>query len=201
MGDSAPIASPTSVHFVTPPPTMSPFVAAKYRGEALRFCTVVDFVNNASPPGLANRELDDLELHLGSVKEQPSFAAAKEDECWRAAMLEEMASIEENSPWELVDPLIGCHPVGLKWVFKVKGEEHGAVVRHKARLVAKGFVQREGIDIEEVFTPVVVRATAPHAGDGEELERPLSAHEVRVPQRGACRGCLCAVAVRLRHHR
>lgn len=28
------------------------------------------------------------------------------------------------------------------------------VVKHKARLVAKGYVQRHGVDFEEVFTPV-----------------------------------------------
>ena len=35
-------------------------------------------------------------------------------------MLEEMAVVEENRTWELVDPRAGCRPIGLKWVFKVK---------------------------------------------------------------------------------
>ncbi|KAF0930071.1 hypothetical protein E2562_027905 [Oryza meyeriana var. granulata] len=30
----------------------------------------------------------------------------------------------------------------------------GEVVKHKARLVAKGYVQRQGVDFEEVFAPV-----------------------------------------------
>ena len=39
-------------------------------------------------------------------------------------------------------------------MYKVKWEELSAIVKHKARLVARGFVQREGIDFEEVFAPV-----------------------------------------------
>jgi hypothetical protein len=39
-------------------------------------------------------------------------------------------------------------------VFKVKRDEHGAVVRHKVRLIIKGYTQHQGIDYEEVFTPV-----------------------------------------------
>jgi hypothetical protein len=42
----------------------------------------------------------------------------------------------------------------LKWVFKLKKNPAGEVVRHKARLVAKGYAQRAGIDFEEVFAPV-----------------------------------------------
>ena len=42
----------------------------------------------------------------------------------------------------------------LKWVFKLKTNESGTVVKHKARLVAKGYVQKQGIDFEEVFAPV-----------------------------------------------
>ena len=69
-------------------------------------------------------------------------------------MLEEMKVIEENETWQLIDPPLGCRSISLKWVYKVKWDEHDAVVKHKARLVARGFVQREGIDFEEFFAPV-----------------------------------------------
>jgi hypothetical protein len=39
-------------------------------------------------------------------------------------------------------------------VFKLKRDEVGAIVKHKARLVARGFVQREGIDFDDIFAPV-----------------------------------------------
>ena len=65
-----------------------------------------------------------------------------------------MKAIEENETWELIDPPPGCRLIGLKWVYEVKRDERGAIVKHKAPLVARGFVQREGIDFEEVFAPV-----------------------------------------------
>ena len=39
-------------------------------------------------------------------------------------------------------------------MYKVKQDEQGTIVKHKARLVTRGFVQREGIDFEEVFALV-----------------------------------------------
>ena len=39
-------------------------------------------------------------------------------------------------------------------MFKVKRDEHGAVVRHKVWLVVKGYAQCHGIDYDEVFAPV-----------------------------------------------
>nr|GEU86039.1 putative reverse transcriptase domain-containing protein [Tanacetum cinerariifolium] len=44
--------------------------------------------------------------------------------------------------------------IGSKWVFRNKKDERGIVIRNKARLVAQGHTQEEGINYDEVFTPV-----------------------------------------------
>ncbi|GJZ41301.1 retrovirus-related pol polyprotein from transposon TNT 1-94, partial [Tanacetum coccineum] len=44
--------------------------------------------------------------------------------------------------------------IALKWIYKVKLDEYGDVLKNKARLVAKGFRQEEGLDFEESFAPV-----------------------------------------------
>ena len=46
--------------------------------------------------------------------------------------------------------------IGCKWVFKKKEGSLGVeVARYKAHLVAKWFSQREGIDFNKIFSPVV----------------------------------------------
>ncbi|GKD73803.1 retrovirus-related pol polyprotein from transposon TNT 1-94 [Tanacetum coccineum] len=44
--------------------------------------------------------------------------------------------------------------IALKWIYKVKLDEYGDVLKNKARLVAKAYRQEEGIDFEESFAPV-----------------------------------------------
>ncbi|GJU24727.1 uncharacterized mitochondrial protein-like protein [Tanacetum coccineum] len=44
--------------------------------------------------------------------------------------------------------------IPLKWIFKIKLDEYGDVLKNKARLVAKGYRQEAGIDFEESFAPV-----------------------------------------------
>nr|GEW78374.1 retrovirus-related Pol polyprotein from transposon TNT 1-94 [Tanacetum cinerariifolium] len=44
--------------------------------------------------------------------------------------------------------------IALKWIYKVKLDEYGDVLKNKAWLVAKGYQQEEGIDFEESFALV-----------------------------------------------
>nr|GEU32645.1 retrovirus-related Pol polyprotein from transposon TNT 1-94 [Tanacetum cinerariifolium] len=44
--------------------------------------------------------------------------------------------------------------IALKWIYKVKLDEYGDVLKNKARLVAKGYRQEEGIDLKESFVLV-----------------------------------------------
>ncbi|GJU44755.1 retrovirus-related pol polyprotein from transposon TNT 1-94 [Tanacetum coccineum] len=44
--------------------------------------------------------------------------------------------------------------ISLKWIFIVKLDEYGGVLKNKVRLVAKGYRQEEEIDFEESFSPV-----------------------------------------------
>lgn len=69
-------------------------------------------------------------------------------------MKEELASIEKNNTWRLVELPKGRKPIGLKWVYKVKRNPTGKIVKYKARIVAKGYVQKQGVDYEEVFALV-----------------------------------------------
>ena len=59
-----------------------------------------------------------------------------------------------QSTSSLVEVPPGHRAIRLKWVFKLKRNEEGVVVKHKMRLVAKGYIQKQGINFEEVFAPL-----------------------------------------------
>ena len=66
----------------------------------------------------------------------------------------------KNETRELVRKLEKKRIVSCKWIFKVKERIPSAEKkRFKARLVARGFTQREGIDFNEVFFPMVRHAS------------------------------------------
>jgi hypothetical protein len=69
-------------------------------------------------------------------------------------MQSEMDAVEKKCTWELVDLPCGHSVITLKWVFKLKMDEAGAIVKHKALLVARGFMHRKGIDFDNTFAPV-----------------------------------------------
>jgi hypothetical protein len=72
----------------------------------------------------------------------------------KRAMEEEMASLDKNEAWDLVEFPTGRNPIGSKWVFKKKLDAEGKVQKYKARLVGKGYSQVEGIDFGEIFSSI-----------------------------------------------
>ncbi|GJV79864.1 retrovirus-related pol polyprotein from transposon TNT 1-94 [Tanacetum coccineum] len=70
------------------------------------------------------------------------------------AMQEEIHESERLEVWELVSCLDKVFLIKLKWIYKVKTDEFGGVLKNKARLVTQGFRQEEGINFEESFAPV-----------------------------------------------
>ena len=69
-------------------------------------------------------------------------------------MKDEMKSMSSNGVWDLEEIPKVAKTVGYKWVYKIKYDSKGNIERFKTRLVAEGFTQREGIDYNEIFSPV-----------------------------------------------
>ncbi|XP_019255454.1 PREDICTED: uncharacterized protein LOC109234064 [Nicotiana attenuata] len=91
---------------------------------------LADYVCSApvsTVPPMSSRE---LHLH-----EPQYYQQAVSNPAWQDAMLKEFQALEANNTWDI--------------------KYDGSVERYKARLVIRGDTQREGIDYNETFSPVV----------------------------------------------
>ena len=88
------------------------------------------------------------------VTESYSFQEAVQEPTLVYAMVVEYDSNVRNSAWEIIPRLVDKSVVGLRWIYKVKQDVDGSVVKYKARFVAQDFSQIEGIDYEETFAPI-----------------------------------------------
>nr|GEW69022.1 hypothetical protein [Tanacetum cinerariifolium] len=91
---------------------------------------------------------------LSKVKPK-NFKSAINEDCWFQAMQDEIYKFDQLQVWELVPQPDCVMIIALKWIYKVKLDEYGDVLKNKARLVTKGYRQDEGIDFEESFVSVV----------------------------------------------
>ncbi|GJR34978.1 putative ribonuclease H-like domain-containing protein [Tanacetum coccineum] len=73
---------------------------------------------------------------------------------WIEVMQQELNEFERLEVWKLVHRPDKVMVITLKWIYKVKLDELGGILKNKARLVSRGYRQEEGIDFEESFAPV-----------------------------------------------
>ncbi|GJT14385.1 retrovirus-related pol polyprotein from transposon TNT 1-94 [Tanacetum coccineum] len=86
--------------------------------------------------------------------EPKTYKDALTQASWIEAMQEELNEFERLEVWDLVPRLDKVMVITLKWIYKVKLDELGGILKNKARLVARGYRKEEGINFEESFAPV-----------------------------------------------
>nr|GEX28162.1 retrovirus-related Pol polyprotein from transposon TNT 1-94 [Tanacetum cinerariifolium] len=138
------------------PPPSTPYVPPPKNDWDTLFQPMFDEYFNP-PPSVASLvpvvvHLPQLQLikmhHLQNYKE------ALKEACWIESMQEELNEFQRLKVWELVSRSDCVMIITLKWIFKVKLDELGGVLRNNARLVARGYHQEEVIDFKESFAPV-----------------------------------------------
>ncbi|GJR79733.1 putative ribonuclease H-like domain-containing protein [Tanacetum coccineum] len=133
------------------------FVTYEFDSEASSSGTInVDTTHLNNPPlEHARKWTKDhlLENFLENVKPK-NFKEAVQYPSWIDAMQEEIHEFKRLAVWELVPASLHSLVIGLKWVYKIKLDEYGDVLKNKARLVAKGYRQEARINFEESFALV-----------------------------------------------
>nr|GEU53288.1 Gag-Pol polyprotein [Tanacetum cinerariifolium] len=91
---------------------------------------------------------------LHDLVKPKNFKPAITEDCWFQAMQDEIHEFDLLQVWELVPQPDCVVIIALKWIYKVKLDKYGDVLKNKGRLVVKGYRQEEGIYFEESFAPV-----------------------------------------------
>lgn len=99
-------------------------------------------------------EADNLKVVMIGEAEQIDFEEAVKVDEWKTAMNEEYNSLITNNTWILTEAPENQKVLTSKWVFKIKNDNDGKLLKYKARLVIRGFLQEYGIDYNETFSPV-----------------------------------------------
>ncbi|GJU71202.1 retrovirus-related pol polyprotein from transposon TNT 1-94 [Tanacetum coccineum] len=122
-------------------------------------------VDLADSPMSTSIDQDDPSTSISSSQEQEHYPIISQgfkespktphfhDDPLHESLHEELTS-QGSSSNELVSCPDKVMLIKLKWIYKVKIDEFGEVLKNKARLVAQGFRQEEGINFKESFAPI-----------------------------------------------
>jgi hypothetical protein len=73
---------------------------------------------------------------------------------WLAAAHAEVKSLRAKGVYCLVNCSLKMKVLSGKWVFKLKQDQDGTIIRFKARYVVKGFMQRFGVNYTNTYANV-----------------------------------------------
>ena len=96
---------------------------------------------------------------VGESDQEPApetYDEAARDPRWVQSMVDEVNALKNRGVWRVVKVPNGggVRLIKSKYVYRVKKNWAGQVIKRKSRLVVQGFSQREGIDYDETFAPV-----------------------------------------------
>nr|GEV23562.1 hypothetical protein [Tanacetum cinerariifolium] len=127
--------------------SLTPYVPPSRNNWDLLFQPMFDELLNP-PPSVDHQAAEVIAPIVDTYKE------ALTQSCWIEAMQEELNEFERLKVWELVPHPDKVMVITLKWIYKVKLDELGGILKNKACLVARGYRQEKGIDFEESFALV-----------------------------------------------
>lgn len=110
------------------------------------------FQDSSDEPPLSfstHEPLTDEPRTLKEVQSRPDW------EDWKAAMDIEINQLHSLGTYTLEELPTDRKPVGCRWVFLIKRDPQGNILKYKARLVAQGFSQIPGQDFLATYAPVM----------------------------------------------
>jgi hypothetical protein len=112
-----------------------------------------DILGDQPVSGLSPHYLE-AQLHLACDDgKSRSFTEDERHAAWRFVMQSEMDAVKKNRTWELAG-LPCCHrAITLKWVFKLKRDEAGAIVKAQGSLGGMRFRAAGGDQLRQYLRP------------------------------------------------
>ncbi|MBW0520293.1 hypothetical protein O181_060008 [Austropuccinia psidii MF-1] len=78
---------------------------------------------------------------------------------WLDAAENELQQFDKLNVWTAVDATPNIKVLGAQWIFALKRDNEGKIIRHKALYVVKGFTQRPGQDFGDCYAPTASLVT------------------------------------------
>jgi hypothetical protein len=110
---------------------------------------------------LNDDNIDIINPDISEIIDEPDPITMKDimkspnKDLWLRSMKSELNSLIENKVLMLTEKPINTKLLKTKWVYKLKRDHLNLPIKVKSRIVAKGYLQQQGVDYDEIFSPVV----------------------------------------------